>query len=719
MTALSIQPTFPVFTERDGQPLRNGYIWLGVANLPPQTNPINVYWDAALTVPAAQPIRTINGYPSNNGTPGRLYVNSDYSILVQDRKSTLVYSSPTATERLSDVVITGLDASDVAYLPGGPNAQPTTVQTALRRTISVDDFGAVGDGIVDDSLAFQRAVDYAESLVGSSVFDTVGVEIELGPKKYRIVANTITVERGGIGFRGPLGRGAMVLGNRILFDVGDPTKAQRIRFVSFENIQFYCEVANGTTAGVRLYRTTRAQFQQCKWTNWNIGLDSVRSSTTMLDRCEFNNNLRNVQGQAFIRLSGIDDSLLPDPPSTGAPGGGFHMTDCEFDGNTVDMLYGVQVRSVDGLYITQCHWTGCINSVGLVPEGTPDSHVILDVHMVNCYFDGPANPPGITTNLLIGGTVRETITMASGVVRRSIYEVVKLVGCRFRGAGKADYCVRFEVTDGDTWWNNGVRRLEGFIFSGCYISQARITGLSILGAASSPTNTFVEPYGVVVNGCVFYDNAWSSPSGNIGSAVNAQVENIIISGCSFLPNYGTSNFIVNISPNDAGDDAGPGCIAITGNDFTKVTGYTVEILNVGTAETGGSIEMSNNVFAGSGTRIDEVYRAKTTDATLKKAWEYAVPQGAAGYVKARVVGSTATGTYRVVYEFTVGFGRNAAGTNLSTGTTNWTTVLSWNPDSIATPPAAILNSNTLEVNVTGVAATDIDWDVHIDLIRSR
>ena len=73
----------------------------------------------------------------------------------------------------------------------------------------------------------------------------------------------------------------------------------------------------------------------------------------------------------------------------------------------------------------------------------------------------------------------------------------------------------------------------------------------------------------------------------------------------------------------------------------------------------------------------------------------------------------------MVYEFTVGFGRNAAGTNLSTGTTNWTTVLSWNPDSIATPPAAIRNSNSLEVNVTGVAATDIDWDVHIDLVRSR
>ena len=35
MSALSIQPTFPIFTETDGLPLENGYIWIGAANLDP------------------------------------------------------------------------------------------------------------------------------------------------------------------------------------------------------------------------------------------------------------------------------------------------------------------------------------------------------------------------------------------------------------------------------------------------------------------------------------------------------------------------------------------------------------------------------------------------------------------------------------------------------------------------------------------------------------
>ena len=106
MSALSIQPTFPIFTETDGQPLENGYIWIGTVNLDPQVNPINVYWDAALNIAAPQPIRTINGYPSRNGAPGRLYVNSDYSIRVMNKNGSLVYSSPAATERYSGSLIT-------------------------------------------------------------------------------------------------------------------------------------------------------------------------------------------------------------------------------------------------------------------------------------------------------------------------------------------------------------------------------------------------------------------------------------------------------------------------------------------------------------------------------------------------------------------------------------------------------------------------------------
>jgi hypothetical protein len=93
MSTIEVKPPYPAFAGADGQPLENGYIWIGTVNLSPQTNPISVYWDAANTIAAPQPIRTLNGYPSRNGTPARFYVASDYSIQVLDSKGSVVYTS--------------------------------------------------------------------------------------------------------------------------------------------------------------------------------------------------------------------------------------------------------------------------------------------------------------------------------------------------------------------------------------------------------------------------------------------------------------------------------------------------------------------------------------------------------------------------------------------------------------------------------------------------
>jgi len=157
MPALSINVPFPVFQDRDGQPLDNGYVYIGTPYLDPQTNPVQVYFDDALTIPATQPLRTINGYVSNAGTPAQLYVNGvNFSIKLLDSKANLVYSFPDGS---------GIspNASGIQYDPAGTGAVATTVQAKLRESVSVKDFGAVGNGIANDTTALQAAITYAVS----------------------------------------------------------------------------------------------------------------------------------------------------------------------------------------------------------------------------------------------------------------------------------------------------------------------------------------------------------------------------------------------------------------------------------------------------------------------------------------------------------------------------------------------------------------------------
>jgi hypothetical protein len=97
MPATEVKPSFPTFFDRDGSPLENGYIFIGIENQNPEvrTSRQQAYWDIGLTIPAAQPIRTIGGYASRNGSPGQLFTDDKHSLTVRDKNMRLIYTSAT------------------------------------------------------------------------------------------------------------------------------------------------------------------------------------------------------------------------------------------------------------------------------------------------------------------------------------------------------------------------------------------------------------------------------------------------------------------------------------------------------------------------------------------------------------------------------------------------------------------------------------------------
>lgn len=156
MPLTQLAPPYPIFTDKSGSPLDNGYLYFGTANLNPETNPITVYYDALLTQPAAQPLRTSNGYVMRNGSPAAIYTNGYFSVTVRDKNKSMVIYSPSGYGISPGTAASSTD--QMTYNEGSTGAVNRVLTSRLQDYVSVKDFGAVGNGVADDTAAIQLAL---------------------------------------------------------------------------------------------------------------------------------------------------------------------------------------------------------------------------------------------------------------------------------------------------------------------------------------------------------------------------------------------------------------------------------------------------------------------------------------------------------------------------------------------------------------------------------
>ena len=101
MTQPTMTAPLPLLLDLNGNGLSGGKVYIGVAGSDPQTFPQTVYWDAAGTVPASQPLATMSGYFSNAGNIAQIYGPTNYSIRVLDSNNALVFYQPAVSNSLA------------------------------------------------------------------------------------------------------------------------------------------------------------------------------------------------------------------------------------------------------------------------------------------------------------------------------------------------------------------------------------------------------------------------------------------------------------------------------------------------------------------------------------------------------------------------------------------------------------------------------------------
>lgn len=425
MPANEVKVPYELFSDVDGDPLESGYIYVGTENADPESSPVTVYWDRALTIPAAQPFRTIGGYVVRAGSPANFYVDADgYSITVRNKNSSLIYTKlsvrqtipfsaitgpATLTTRVDSVatLIAGTYEDDIVYVASyyagwedtaeGPKGGHWAYQTGADNTApsvgSATTVSSIGTGVQRGLYYDANGVEWSIYRDGSPEnFLAYGIrESNTGVQNYDILQDLIRnfgADRRY--FRLPRGTYALdvfnpnncvIFGEEAVFDftynaakspvMGQLTNCE-VHGIQFNSLE--------TNLAQQRCQVNECDLYDCKFTGWRDtstsnawGVYFDGAKRTRLVRCGFENN---TQSDIAV-VDGMENLEIIQCYALDEAGDPLHVN-CEPNGSTDNNNVTVSSTNMGVLYLLE-------NGSG----GTSNQQIIVDnCRIASLRYDG-------------------------------------------------------------------------------------------------------------------------------------------------------------------------------------------------------------------------------------------------------------------------------------------------------------------------------------------
>lgn len=400
------------------------------------------------------------------------------------------------------------------------------------RFVTLEQFGALGDGLTDDTTALQSAVD-AASVGGGIIF--------LGPKTYLIDGTTVelaaNVKIHGCGDLSILKRTAT---GSAMFKASSDSAYSGIEF---RDLQFLGPSSNsGTTtaAAIQLNSngTTGLRVSQCRFKRWSYGLTAAKTNPdlTFTDCIGEGNSITLIRtecgvGQIVARCrvngdrTGIGDAVktqvgvwISDAGDGSNAGYSNEVRDCIVTGcKNEGVIVRTALSSVIGCHVSSCS-DGANGTYGIVVEDTSGTGSIGEFGL------GAGNYVTVTgcTVYACDGGIRVSLDPANvnGTPRDCLVSGNQVVSCTGTstkgiavGFSSAKQPLRAVVTGNKVYNQTGATNADGiflYCVKGGLVSGNQVFGATragiVLDTAGSATK---ETVGVTVTGnhlvnCVSY-----------------------------------------------------------------------------------------------------------------------------------------------------------------------------------------------------------------------